>query len=207
MYLGSGWKRVTTADAFKTNNTAILSDSICQNVMNMVGTRVQCVHGGYLRDFPMYCRYGAYDLEQYRALLFVYGTNDISRYQSRINLTASLDSAVRFTRHVNPLARIGVSAILPRPVDANNPFMQAARVTANDNLLQYCANHNLLYVDSTTMLNGRNPTIPCFRQDGIHLSDAAVVYFKTYLDGKMGVLVGAPPQTPAQAAAVVHQYV
>jgi hypothetical protein len=174
--------------------------------MNMVGTRVQCVHGGYLKDFQMYCRYGAYDLEFYTGILLVYGTNDISKYNSRINLVTSLHNAVRYIRQVNPLARIGVSAILPRPFDSNNPFMIAARDTAKDSLLDYCTNNNILYLDSCSMLNGRNPTIPCFRQDGIHLSDAASVYFKTYLDGKMGVLIGAPPQTPRQAAAIVHQF-
>jgi hypothetical protein len=205
MYLGCGWKRVTTADAFTSNISTIVSDSMCQNIMNMVSTGVQCVHGGYLKDFPMYCQYGAYDLHGFLGILFVYGTNDISRYQSRIRLVSSLDQAVRFTRHVNPLARIGVSSIFPRPVDVNNPVMQAARDSANADLLNYCSHNNILYVDSCTTLNGRNPTVPCFRNDGIHLSDAACGYFKTYLDGKMGVLIGAPPQTPAQAAAIVNQ--
>jgi hypothetical protein len=205
MYLGSGWKRVTTADAFKSNVSTIVSDSMCQNIMNMVSTGVQCVHGGYLRDFPMYCQYGAYDLRDFLGILFVYGTNDISRYQSRITLIASLDNAVRYTRNINPLARIGVSSILPRPVDVNNPVMQAAWDAANGSILDYCSNNNILHVDSCTMLNGRNPTIPCFRNDGIHLSDPACIYFKTYLDGKMGVLIGSPPQTPTQAAAVVNQ--
>jgi hypothetical protein len=191
-------KRVSRGEAFDENRATVISDSICQLIYNLLHTRVQSVHGGTMENLEAYCRGGVVDIAKFSAILVHFGTNDLTDRcppdQCARRIVASLDRAISFIRGINPNARIGVSGILPRPRDQNNSNMLEVRIVTNVQLRTYCLANNLEYFKSETMLKKRDPTINPFAHDNLHLSEAGAGYFKAYLEGKVGVLMGLPPQ-------------
>jgi hypothetical protein len=200
--VGGKRKRVTRAEAFTTNRVVILSDSICQLMINCLFTEVQCVHGGRMSNVVQYLRQGTCWVDNVEGVILAYGSNDlrgnIHFSQCADEIVGSLRRAVKYIRHLNPTARIGVSGILPRPRDitAENTAMIDARVYTNVVMREFCKLNNVSYFKSETTLKNRDIEPPIFKEDGLHLTTEGTSYYQLYLEGKACELIGPPSQKP-----------
>jgi hypothetical protein len=71
--------------------------------------------------------------------------------------------------------------------------MIKARVMTNVAMRDYCSEHNILYFTTETALKIKNPKKPIYMADNLHLSPDGAIYIKTYMAGKIGLLLGHTP--------------
>ena len=207
--VGSKKKRLTTGDAFTENVATLISDSICQNFQNCLSTSFQCMHGGHLAKFVEYSNRKLIYVCNFSQILLFFGTNDISSAPGPDTpsiVVASLARAVAHIRELNDTARIGMCQIMPRPCDqiaAQSPdkitkergkLMLITRRKTNDAMAQWCFVHNIPFFKASSCLKGKDKTIPLFCADNLHLSQVGTEHLQNYLEGKVGVLRGLPPQ-------------
>ena len=198
---GGKRKNTTTSLAFTRARATILSDSICQGMRNMLQCDVQCIHGGAMARVTDYIRHGVLNVHGYQLVILHFSTNDLN---ARMHFTTcaeqivtNLDRAIHRINQINPRARLAVSGILPRLVDhsTGNWEMIQARVYTNVSMRDYCDNHGIFYLTSETMLKGHAPVEIMYRpQDELHLSPYGSYYFQSYLEGKVGELLGPAPR-------------
>ena len=186
-----------TVLASQRERATIISDSLCQKMANCLMARVQVIHGGTMSNVAAYIRYGNLVVSPFEAIIVAFGTNDLT---DRVHFTvcaecivSSLDRALTEIQRRNPNAKLGVSGILPRPIDANNVYMQDARIYTNVSIRAFCDIHGISYYTSETGLNNRDPAEgDLFRwQDMIHLSDLGAFHYQNYLEGKITELISA----------------
>jgi lysophospholipase L1-like esterase len=148
-----------------------------------------------------YIRHGVLDVAQYQLVILHFATNDLT---TRVHFTtcadrivAGLDRAIQAIYLRNPGVRIAVSGILPRLIDHHheNWNMINARIYSNVAMRDFCDNRGIYYLTSETFLKGFDPIEDMFRkEDGIHLSYYGSYYFQSYMEGKVGELLGPSPR-------------
>jgi lysophospholipase L1-like esterase len=167
------------------------------------------MHGGHLAKFVEYSNRKLIYVCNFSQILLFFGTNDISSAPGPDTpsiVVASLARAVAHIRELNDTARIGMCQIMPRPCDqiaAQSPdkitkergkLMLITRRKTNDAMAQWCFVHNIPFFKASSCLKGKDKTIPLFCADNLHLSQVGTEHLQNYLEGKVGVLRGLPPQ-------------
>jgi lysophospholipase L1-like esterase len=69
-----------------------------------------------------------------------------------------------------------------------------AREKTNEYLMQYCKRCNVAYFKTELALKGKGPEDKLYYTDKLHLSDTGVKCLKTWLEGRIGSLLGMPLQ-------------
>ena len=148
-----------------------------------------------------YIRHGVLEVSQYQVVVLHFATNDLTTgvhfTECADRIVAGLDRAIQAIYLRNPSARIAVSGILPRLVDHNqaNWGMIQARIYSNVAMRDFCDNRGIYYLTSETFLKGFEPIEDMYRQeDCLHLSHFGSFFFQSYLEGKVGELLGPSPR-------------
>jgi type III secretion system FlhB-like substrate exporter len=193
-------KRLVGAQGYRENTVTIIGDSIIQFMRQMTYVSVQAIPGSYARDLISICEKGDITLSSFRAVIVSCGTNDLCDSTPE-EIVASFAEIIRYIRQKNPTCRLAICGILPRPCDNKHPLKLKARVDTNEYLMQYCKRRNVAYFKLELALKGKGPEDKLYYTDKLHLSDTGVKWLKSWLEGRIGSLLGMPPQwTPPSAA-------
>jgi lysophospholipase L1-like esterase len=168
------------------------------------------MHGGHLGKFVEYSERKLIYLCNFSQILLFFGTNDISTnpgQDTHTKVVADLARAVAHIRILNESARIGICEIMPRPRDQlaaqssdektkkHGKLMLTTRKKTNEAMAQWCFEHNIPFFHASSCLKGKDKSIPLFSPDNLHLSKEGTEHLQKYLEGKVGVLRGLPPQS------------
>ena len=186
-------KRLVLAKGHTANKCTLIGDSIIQFIQQCSYTSVQSIPGLYAKNLVDVIRRGVLTISDFKAIVFLIGTNDMTR-STLPEIVAIFEEIINFTRSRNPLARIAISCILPRPCDAGSPKLIKKRVSVNNGISHLCRRLNVQYIKTEICLKNAGPDDKVFMPDKIHLADPAVKLLKTYLEGRFGSLVGITPQ-------------
>jgi lysophospholipase L1-like esterase len=138
-------------------------------------------------------RRGHITVQDFKAIMVLIGTNDLSK-STHMEIAGFLKEIVEYIRSQNPLARLAVCGILPRPCDIKLPSMQRKRSSANNAISHMCRNLNVHYIKTEVCLYNQGPEKLIYRPDKLHLSNKGVKILKMYLEGRFGSLLGLPHQ-------------
>jgi hypothetical protein len=186
-------KRLVKAKGVVENRCSLIGDSIIQFVEECRYTSLQSIPGLYAKDLEGVIRRGGITVANFRALIFFCGTNDLTRVSFQ-EIVGYFESLIWYTRSINPLARIAIAGILPRPCDEGDDTMIKKRVSANNAISHLCRRINVQYIKSEICLKDAGPTSVVYRPDKIHLEKPAVRRLQSYLEGRFSSLLGMPPQ-------------
>jgi type III secretion system FlhB-like substrate exporter len=186
-------KRLVHARGYRENTVTIIGDSIIQFLKQMTYVSVQSIPGSYARNLVAICKKGDITLESFRAIVVFCGTNDLCD-STPYEIVRSFAGIIRHIRQENPTCRLAICGILPRPCDKNDSLKLEARVATNDYLADYCRRRNVAYFKSELALEGKGSEDKLYYADKIHLSKHGVTCFQTWLEGRIGSLLGMPPQ-------------
>ena len=186
-------KRLIKAKGNAENRCTLIGDSIIQMIRQCLYTSIQSIPGLYVKDLVDVMRRGVVRVHDFKAIIVIIGTNDLCR-SSFTEIAAFFADIVEFIRSQNPLARLAICGILPRPCDARSETMQKKRVSTNNAISHLCRRVNVHYIKTEICLYDQGPEKLLYMPDKIHLSDKGVKILKMYLEGRFGSLLGLPPQ-------------
>jgi hypothetical protein len=186
-------KRLVKAKGFAENRCTLIGDSMLQMIKEFLYTSVQSLPGLYAKDLVGVMRRGDIKVSNFRAIIILIGTNDLHKVTHQ-ELASYFNDIVDYIRSVNPLARIAISCILPRPCDYKFPTKVKKRVSANNAISHVCRRINVQYIKSEICLFDQGPDKLLYMPDKIHLTMKGVKILKMYLEGRFGSLLGLPPQ-------------
>ena len=185
-------KRRIRAKGYASNRTTLLGDSIIQMLSDMQITSIQSVPGAYARSIVSMCEAGTYVVEGFEIVAIFAGTNDQCK-SSIMEVLVSFRRIVQHIRAQNPLSRIAICGLLPRPVDAKSITKSDKLVNLNQAIEDDCALINVCYIKTDRALKGK-ATSQVYMGDGIHLTLLGAWYLQNYLEGVFGAILGIPPQ-------------
>jgi lysophospholipase L1-like esterase len=186
-------KRLVKAKGFTQNRCTLIGDSIIQFILKCKYTSVQSIPGLYAKDLVAAMRRDTIKIRDFHAIVILIGTNDLTRSTFR-EIVVFFEEIVDYIRSVNPLARLAICGILPRPCDAKSSTMLRKRSSTNNAISHLCRRVNVCYIKTELCLKDEGPDSLLFRSDKIHLEDKGVKLLKKYLEGRIGSLLGLPPQ-------------
>ena len=187
-------KRLVNAKGHLQNRCTIVGDSMTQFADELLYTSVQSVPGAYARDFIKLCTKGSISIAHFKVVLIFLGTNDLcDTLPSDIALIFS--GIIDHVRANNPDCRIAVAGILPRPCDDDYPTMLKARIDTNVALAALCKRRRVSYIKTEACFKDMGTVDDLYYPgDYIHLSKYGVDILVSHLEGKIGSLLGTPPQ-------------
>ena len=136
---------------------------------------------------------GEYISANFKAIIYFCGTNDMTR-ASHQEIVGYFDSLITYTRSINPLVRIAIAGILPRPCDNGSDTLLRKRISVNNAISHLCRRLNVQYIKSEICLKDAGDDSVVYRPDKIHLETPAVHLLQSYLEGRFASLLGIPPQ-------------
>jgi hypothetical protein len=194
--VGGKVKRRIRAKGHLSNKVTIIGDSIIQMFSDLLITSIQSVPGAYARNIVEMCESGVYVIEGFSAVLVLAGTNDQCK-SAILEILVSFRRIVHHIRIINPLTRIAICGVLPRPVDFGSPSKMEKLETLNDAIQADCKQMNVCYVKTEKGIKDKGTISEIYRNDGIHLTDKGVGFLANYLEGVIGSLLGDPSQWDA----------
>jgi type III secretion system FlhB-like substrate exporter len=193
---GGKIKRRVRMKGYNSNKATLLGDSLTQFMHDMINCSVQAIPGAYARDFIQMCRNEVYDLSSFPAIVLILGTNDVTdTIPTRI--ADIFQDIIEFIRHANPTCRLAISGILPRPCDSytdDADDRQKALDLTNSLIKAVCKYNNVVFFNSETAIIDKGDVETIYHTDQLHLSFVGVGHLKNWLEGKIGSLMGVPPQ-------------
>ena len=186
-------KRLVKAKGFIENRCSLIGDSIIQFVEECRYTSLQSIPGLYARDLEGVIRQGKVTIVDFKAIIYFCGTNDMAR-ATLAEIVGYFESLIEYTRSVNPLVRIAIAGILPRPCDNASETLLKKRVSVNNGISHLCRRINVQYIKSEICLKDAGADNIVYRPDKIHLERPAVRRLQAYLEGRFASLLGIPPQ-------------
>lgn len=148
----------------------MISDSIAKYIDNVDGLVVQSYRGATISQLESYILNEDLRLHSFDFIIFHVGTNDISRFSTKM-IMQSFKFLIRSCRNVARQVPIGISAILPRPVDFDTT--RDICVEVNIKLEEFCKMYDLKFIRSyKRFLHAGRPIRRLFaHQDGgLHLN-------------------------------------
>jgi hypothetical protein len=194
---GNKSKKLALSKGYSENRVTIIGDSLIQRMKELLYVSVQGIPGAYLRDLPSMCQQGTYDIENFRGTVIMSGTNDFSLDCSKQHMLDLYTAAVLHIRSINPSTQIAICGILPRPCDARDPRTHhrlKSRIQLNTALLLHCQSLGIAYFKTDKALKGMGSDEYLYHTDFLHLSDPGLNCLKSWLEGRIACLIGAPPQ-------------
>ena len=186
-------KRFVKAKGVVENRCSLIGDSIIQFVKECKYTSLQSIPGLYAKDLEGVIRRGDVTVSDFRAIIFFCGTNDMARATHQ-EIVGYFESLISYTRSLNPLVRIAIAGILPRPCDDGSDTMLKKRVSVNNAISHLCRRINVQYIKTEICLKDAGDTSVVYRPDKLHLETPAVLLLQKYLEGRFASLLGIPPQ-------------
>jgi hypothetical protein len=186
-------KRLVKAKGFSENRCTLIGDSLIQFVRQCLYTSIQSIPGLYAKDLVDVMRRGSVKVQDFKAIIVLIGSNDLCKSTYR-EIAGFLEDIVDYIRSQNPLARLAICGILPRPRDNKLPTMLKKRVSTNNAISHMCRRLNVHYIKTEVCLYDQGSEKLLYMPDKLHLSDKGVKILKMYLDGRFGSLLGLPPQ-------------
>jgi hypothetical protein len=186
-------KRLVNAKGVTQNSCTLIGDSIIQFILKCKYTSVQSLPGLYAKDLVDTMRRDIIKVRNFKAVVVFIGTNDMTK-SSYQEIVVFFEEIIEHIRAVNPLARLAICGILPRPCDSKSETMLRKRVSTNNAISHLCRRLNVTFIKSEICLKDQGSDKVLYRPDKIHLEDKGVRLLKTYLEGRIGSLLGLPPQ-------------
>jgi lysophospholipase L1-like esterase len=186
-------KRLVKAKGHAENRCTLIGDSIIQMIRQCLYTSIQSIPGLYAKDLVDVMRRGVVKVHNFKAIIVIIGTNDLCR-STHQEIAAFFEDIVEYIRSQNPLARLAICGILPRPCDAKSTTMQRKRTSTNNAISHLCRRQNVHYIKTELCLFDQGPEKLLYMPDKIHLSDKGWKILKMFLEGRFGSLLGLPPQ-------------
>ena len=122
------------------------------------------------------------------------GTNDLCDTYPE-DIAKIFANIIDYVRSENPNCRIAVAGILPQPCDEGYPLMLKARTDTNSALAALCKRMGVSYIKTEICFKDMGTVEDLYYPgDFIHLSKYGVVILCSHLEGKIGSLIGTPPQ-------------
>jgi hypothetical protein len=195
-YVGNKKKRLVGAKGFTRNEVTMIGDSIIQFLTDLLYTSIQSIPGTYARHLVNMCISGRLDISNFKCVVIFCGTNDLTD-SSNAQIMASMSRIIAYIRQQNHDARIAICGVLPRPCDGMNPryhHLIQQRIDLNEALKYHCMSLNVQYFKVDKAIKGKGSDALLYHTDFLHLSDVGLGYLKLWLDGRIGCLLGSPPQ-------------
>ena len=187
-------KRLVSAKGHLQNRCTIVGDSMVQYADELLYTSVQAVPGAYARDFIYLCTMGHISIANFKAILVFMGTNDLCD-TSPNDIALIFSEIIDYVRMWNPSCRLAVAGILPRPCDDGYPLWLKARIDTNEALATLCKKRGVGYIKTEACFKDMGTVDDLYYHgDYLHLSKYGVDILCSHLEGKIGSLLGTPPQ-------------
>jgi lysophospholipase L1-like esterase len=154
---------------------------------------MQSIPGGYARDIINLCEQGTFSVTGFRAIVVAAGTNDLCDTPPD-QIVEIFRSIIEYIRAKNPECRLAISGILPRSCDRQLLPKLQARIDTNESLAALCKSLNVAYLKTELAIKDKGTRTEIYSPDGIHLTPKGIGLIKIWIEGRIGSLLGTPPQ-------------
>jgi lysophospholipase L1-like esterase len=154
---------------------------------------IQAIPGAYARDVIKLCEQGTLSVAGFRVILVAAGTNDLcdTPLDEIIQIFRNI---IEYVRNKKNHCRLAISGILPRACDHQLIPKLQRRIDTNESLAALCKSQHVAYLKTELAIKDKGPIPLIYCPDGIHLTDTGIGLVKKWIEGRIGSLLGSPPQ-------------
>lgn len=164
--------------------TLIISDSIAKYI-KVKGAEVYAIKGAHIGEISYQLEKHKGSISYFKKLIIHVGTNDIN-YLSEKDIKSAFCNLISLAKSLFPSTKIGISAILPRPVDFN--WTKEIVTKVNSDLSDLCLRFGVQYLQSYRyFIRFGKPIIEYFayKDGGLHLNHEGSRLLGLYLERKL----------------------
>lgn len=167
-----------------TQVSTVISDSICKFIRFMHTCGVQAFPGATIQRLTTKVQLGYVNLHHMKNIIVHVGTNNIEQ-SSVQDIIVNFERLINAIQQKNPVAKIFISSILPRPKDGED--IQRKLVLVNAEIRTLCKHRGIYNLKSYKAFGDRNSSefSSYFAKDKLHLSRKGTSKLTSYFEGNL----------------------